>query len=541
MSEFGILSIVPPVLAVVLAIVTRRAILSLFLGVWAGAVIYTGGFGLEQTFEWIASSLIGGEGSELLYLNILIFTLLLGSGVALIWRLGGSQAVQTWASKRIQTQQQAGIATWVLGIGLFFDDYANTAIVGNTMKDISDQLRVSREKLSYIVDSTAAPIATLSISSWVAFQLSQIEAGYAETDATDIPSATDVFISSLPYNMYAILAIMMVGIIVISGRDYGEMLGAEHRASTTGKVNRDGARPMQDVEGELGDPSVETPRLIAFLGPILSLIIVTLATAAWTGYDATGSAGDIIENADYTLALIFGSFAMVVSGYIIGYWYDILSLDELVETTLDGFKLMLTAVTILVLAWSIGTVVGALETGNYVGTIAEENLPLPFLPNTVTIPVVIFAIAGFIAFSTGSAWSTMAIVTPIAIPVAWSVTGDHEVVAATVGVIFSGAVFGDHSSPISDTSVMSATFTGADLIDHVRTQIYYAVTVAGVAIVLWTIWGVTGINPVFLLPVGVMLLAGIVYAFSQADAARRGINPQQRFQPGKDQPTRSDD
>jgi Na+/H+ antiporter NhaC len=523
MSEFGALSLVPPLLAIVLAIATRKAVLSLFLGVWAGGVIITGGIGLGQTFDWIAAAI----GDSVFHAQIIIFTLLLGSAVAMIWRLGGSHAIRNWAIERIDTQRKAGMATWGLGLLLFFDDYANSAVVGSTMKDVSDHLRISREKLSYLVDSTAAPVATLVISSWVAFQLSMIEAGYEATGlpAEEIPGTFSVFLESIPYNMYAILAIAMVAIVVLSGRDYGEMLTAEHRSATTGLVSREDAKPMQDVESELGEPNVSNPRLASFFVPIAVLIVVTIGSALWTGYEPGASLYDMVVDADYAVALIFGSFAMVVSTYLLGYAYDVLSLSESVDTTIDGFGIMITAVTILVLAWSIGNVVEALETGEYIAGLADEVLTPELLP------VVVLLTAAFIAFSTGTSWGTMAIVTPIAVPVAWSLTGDHTMVAAMVGMVFSGAIFGDHSSPISDTSVLSATFTGADLIDHVRTQLYYAVTVAVVVVVLMLVWGFTGVSPLLLLPLGVLALVGLVYGLSELDSNRRGIEPRQVRRP----------
>ncbi|MCD2202767.1 Na+/H+ antiporter NhaC family protein [Halobacterium sp. KA-6] len=526
MSDFGVLSIVPPLLAIALAIITRKAVLSLFLGVWSGAVIFTGGVGLAQTFDWIARSIsqvsADGEGS-IFHAQIIIFTLLLGSAVAMIWRLGGSHAVRDWALEHIDSKRTAGVVAWLLGLLLFFDDYANSAVVGSTMKDVSDFLGVSREKLSYIVDSTAAPVATLTISSWVAFQLSMIETGYqtAGVAVADRPDAFAVFLQSIPFNMYAILAIAMVAIVVLSCRDYGEMLGAEHRASTTGKVTRDDARPMQDVEATLGEPKTENPKLLSFFAPIAVLIAVTVGSALYTGYAPGASLYDMVVDADYALALIFGSFAMVVSTYVLGFAYGVLSLGESVDTTIDGFGIMLTAVTILVLAWSIGNVVEALGTGTYVANAVEQFLTPELLP------VIVLFTAAFVAFSTGSSWGTMSIVTPIAVPVAWNLAGSHTMVAAAVGVVFSGAIFGDHASPISDTTVLSATFTGADLIDHVRTQLYYAVTVVAVSALLLVVWGYTRITPWLLLPVGVGLLVALVYGLSELDANRRGIDPKQ--------------
>lgn len=522
MSEFGALSLIPPLLAIALAIVTRKAVLSLFVGIWAGGVVLTGGLGLEQTFQWIAEAV----GDSVFHAQIIIFTLLLGSAVAMMWRLGGSHAVRDWAIERIDSKRKAGVATWLLGILLFFDDYANTAVVGSTMKDVSDHLQVSREKLSYLVDSTAAPVATLAISSWVAFQLSMIESGYEATDlaASEVPNSFEVFLESIPYNMYAILAVVMVGIVVLSQRDYGEMLTAEHRASRTGKVTRDDARPMQDVEAELGEPNVDDPRLTSFVLPIAVLIVVTVGSALYTGYEPGASLYDTVTGADYALALIFGSFAMVVSTYVLGYAYGLLSLGESVDTTIDGFGIMLTAVTILVLAWGIGNVVapvdeGGLGTGTYVADFVGQFLTPEILP------VVVLFTAAFIAFSTGSSWGTMGIVTPIAVPVAWNLTGSHTMVAVVVGMVFSGAIFGDHSSPISDTTVLSSTFTGADLIDHVRTQFYYALTVVLVTAGLILTWGYTRISPFVLLPIGVLVLVGLVYGLSELDASRRGIDP----------------
>ncbi|WP_248895810.1 Na+/H+ antiporter NhaC family protein [Haloplanus halobius] len=517
MAEFGALSLVPPLLAIGLAIVTRKAVLSLFLGVWAGGVVYTGSLGLRQTFDWIAAAI----GESTFHAQILIFTLLLGSAVAMIWRLGGSHAVRDWAIARLDTRRKVAAVTWLLGLLLFFDDYANTAVVGSTMRDVSDHLGISREKLSYLVDSTAAPVSTLAISSWVAFQLSMIESGYEATDlaASEVPNAFGVFLQSIPYNVYAILAIAMVGIVVVSERDYGEMLTAERRAAETGEVTRPGGRPMQNVAAELGEPNVERPRLFSFFLPIGVLIAVTVGTALWTGYTPGASLYDTITGADYAVALIFGSFAMVVSTYIIGAATGVMGLGESVDTTIDGFGVMLIAVTILVLAWAIGNVVEALGTGEYVGGVAQQVL------SPALLPVVVLFTAAFIAFSTGSSWGTMAIVTPIAVPVAWDLTGTHTMVAALVGAVFSGAIFGDHASPISDTTVLSATFTGADLVDHVRTQLYYAVTVVLVAATLLVAWGYTRVSPWLLLPIGVLMLVGLVYGLSTLDARRRGIDP----------------
>ena len=520
MSEFGAVSLVPPLLAIVLAVVTRKAILSLFLGVWAGGVIATGSIGLGQAFTWIAAAI----GESTFHAKVMIFLLLLGSAVAMMWRLGGSYAVRDWTMEHIETQRKAGLVAWLLGIVMFFDDYANTAIVGSSVKDLSDHLQISREKLSYIVDSTAAPVSTLGISSWVAYQLSMIESGYEATGLApaQVPDAFDIFLRSIPFNMYAILAIAMVGIVVLTQRDYGEMLAAEHRSATTGKVTREEGRPMQDVKAELGQPEIGNPRLRSFFLPIGVLIAVTIGSALYTGYTPEATLRDMLTGGDYAMALIFGSFAMVATTYVLGFIDGHLTLSESVDATIDGFGLMLTAVTILVLAWSIGNVANALGTGEFVANIAVQSLSPRILP------VVVLVVTGFVAFAMGTAWGAMSIMTPIVVPVAWELTGGHTMVAVVVAMVFSGSIFGDHTSPISDTTVLSATFTGADLIDHVRTQIYYAVTVALVAIGLMLVWGITKVSPWLLLGVGVVVLVGLVYGLSALDASRRGIAPVQR-------------
>jgi len=547
MAEFGALSLVPPLLAIGLAIVTRRPMLSLFLGIWSGAVIYTGGLGIGQTFDWSVAAIIVADG---FHVQILIFTLLLGSGVALIWRLGGALAVREWATDHLESQRTVGMTTWILGVAMFFDDYANTAIVGSTMREISDELRISREKLAYIVDSTAAPVATLGISSWVAFQLSLISDAYESMGvAEEAPTAFATFVRSIPYNTYALLAIVMVGIIVYTGRDYGEMLDAEHRSWTTGNVNREDAQPLQKVEEELGAPIDQRPMLRIFFAPVVVLIAVTLASAFWTGYQSWATvqaeAGqptsigaavegdgiealvsatvqvlvDIVGAGDFATALTWGSFAMVVSAILLGLAYGLFDIGEAVDTVLDGFGIMLTAVTILVLAWTISSVADTLGTGDYVAGLAQGYLSAELLP------VLILFVAAFVAFTMGSSWATMGLVTPIAVQVAYEFGTGFELVPVAVGAVFSGAIFGDHSSPISDTTVLSATFSGADLIDHVRTQLPYAATVFVVVVGCYLLNGYLGVPAIVFLPLGVIALVGLVVGLSRVDADRKDLEP----------------
>lgn len=554
-GTFGIWSIVPLLLAIILAFITRKAVLALFVGVWSGGIIYhypdsmellitnlnklgipaaeplsqvigifvAGIWGLIQSSNWIVASV----GNSVFNMQIVIFCFLLGSAVAMIWRLGGTHAVASWATQHVDTQRKAGLTAWGLGLVMFFDDYANSAIVGTTMKDISDSLRMSREKLAYIVDSTAAPVSTLTLSSWAAFQISMIDAGYEATDlaANETPSSFVIFIQSIPFNMYAILAIAMVAIIVVTRWDYGEMLTAEHRAATTGNVNAENAQPMQDVKEELGEPNLDNPHLSVFIIPVLVLITVMVLGVFVSGYSPGAELYEIIINADYASSLVLASVAMVGITYYYGYSLGLQSITESVDTTIEGFEIMMTAVAILVFAFSIGEVVGALGTGEYVAGYANAFLT----PELLIIAVLL--VGAFMAF-TGDSWAAMGALTPIAVPIAWELTGNHTMVAVVVGAVFSGAIFGDHTSPISPSTVLSATFTGADLIDHVRTQVYYAVPVLMVSAVLLLVWGYG--SPIWgrsiwaavaLLPFGILVLIGVVYGLSRFDANRKDVDP----------------
>ncbi|MFB9806069.1 Na+/H+ antiporter NhaC family protein [Haladaptatus pallidirubidus] len=515
-SDFGALSLVPPLLAIVLAVTTRRAMLSLFIGVWVGGIIYSGSLGVAQMFDWIISSI----GESTFNAKILVFTLLIGAGIALIWRLGGAFAITRFATQRIDSHRRAGITTWLLGLLWNFDDYANNAIVGSSMKDIADEMKMSREKLAYILDSTAAPMATIGLSSWVAFEIGLIHTQYEELGIQgETPTAATTFLQSIPFNMYAILALAMVGIIVITQRDFGEMLTAENRAQTTGNVIREEAQPLQSIKKDLGEPALDDAPLRMFLLPVFALVTVVIGGAVITGYAPGRTPIEMFDNTDVAGALVWGSFAMVATGIVLSQVHGAMSLDETMETVLNGFGTMLPAVSILVLAWSIGSVASALETGAYV-TAYAEGVVSPLL-----LPVVIFLISAFISLAIGTSWGTMSIMTPIVIPMAWSIGGESsQLIAIAVGAMFSGAIFGDNCSPISDTTVLASTFSGSDHIDHVRTQMYYAGTVLIATAAMYLLYGLTNVNPLVLLPVGVVVLVALVYAFSEWDANRKNIS-----------------
>ncbi len=511
---YGILALLPPLVAIVLCFKTKRVLISLFLGVFSGGLVLSMGNpfgGIAYTLKTIIGSITDEWNASLL-----LFNLLMGSGVALIWRLGGSKALTDWAKTKITSQVQAGVGAWVLGMVVFFNDYVNAAIVGNVFRDIFDEMKISKEKLSYILDSTAAPVATFFISDWIAFQIGMIKSGIDAAGITEVEPFAG-YLRGIPLNLYCILAVVFVGILVITKKDFGPMLKAEHRVRTTGQTYREGAHPMMDVSNDLGEAKETKPMLRTFFLPIAVLVIVTLFGFWWTGKGPDKTLMQILGESDPAKALLWGSFYMTLVGIIIALGYRIMNLTEVMNTVVDGMKLMLMACSILVLAWSLGTVTKDLKLADYIITVIGESIPF------AVMPLVIFLFGCLIAFSTGTSWGTMTILTPIAIPLVYKMTGDAMGAVVISGVVFSGAIFGDHCSPISDTTVLSSIFAGADHIDHVTTQIPYALTCAIVAAVMYLLYGFIGISPFILIPFGIAALVALVYILPGYFAKKYGI------------------
>ncbi len=509
--EFGILSLVPPIVAIFLCFLTRRVLLSLFVGIFIGSLIIVSGNPLVAV-EYSLDTLITSMSDEW-NARLLLFNLFMGAGVAFIWRLGGSRALSNWANRRIKTERHAGLGAWFLGFIIFFNDGVNAVIVGNVFRDIFTAKRISREKLSYIVDSTAAPISTFFISDWIAFQIGMINTGISAASIEGV-SAFSAYLQSIPLNIYSILAVLMVGIIVITKMDYGPMRKAEVRANETGKVIRDGATPLMDVSNDLGKENETKPMLTTIFLPILALTLVTLLGFWFTGKEGN-SLIEVLEKADPAKGLLWGSFAMMFTGVVIALSNKLMNIKEVMETILDGMKLMLLAGSILVLAWSLGSITEDMKLAAYLISVIGDSISYGFLP------LIIFILGAIIAFATGTSWGTMTILTPIAIPLAYQLTGDVSISVTIAGVVFSGAIFGDHCSPISDTTVLSSIFSGSDHMDHVNTQIPYALTVALVASILFLLWGFFGVSPLILIVSGFALLFLLIYLFNKISSLNK--------------------
>ncbi|MBP1971114.1 Na+/H+ antiporter NhaC [Virgibacillus natechei] len=489
-----ILSIVPPIVAVVMAIITKRVLFSLFISIWVGGLIAAGGNPFEavgQTFTWMKDVMVDPWNAR-----FLVMTALLGTGAAFMFKTGGSEGLIKILQKRLTTKKRVLFLPYFLGILIFFNDYVNSVIVGNATKDITKKHKISREKLSYVIDSTAAPMATIGpVSDWIGFQVSLIAAAFASLSIVGMEPYF-VFLQSIPWNFYAILCLLAVPMI-IAGKDFGPMAKAEHRAHTTGKLIPDGSTPLSSVEQDLGEPFQKEGSVWNFILPLVTLISVSIWGLWYSGGGATGkSMMDALADTDVSVALTWGAFAMTTVGIILALVQG-MGLKKCEDTLLGGIRTMLPALIIIVLAWSIGTVTAELGTAEFVVSATEGWM------TTALIPFLVFAISMFISFATGTSWGTMSILTPIAIPLAYTMGGE-ELIPIVIGAIFAGAIFGDHVSPISDTTVMASIFSESDHIAHVNTQIPYALVPAGIAGVMYLLYSLIG-SSIILLIVGIVV------------------------------------
>lgn len=488
----GWLSILPPLLAIGIALIFRQVIPALFIGIYFGAAVAYGlslsglWYGLLDTINVYVMEAIAPPDGSTDHASIIVFTLMIGGMVGIISRNGGMKGVVNKVIGFASNPSRGQVSTGVLGIAIFFDDYANTLVVGNTMRAITDRLKISREKLAYIVDSTAAPVATIAlVSTWIGFQVGLIGEAVGGIEGLD-QSAYNIFLNSIPYAFYPILAIVFVFAVALTGRDFGPMYKAEQRSRTEGKVLRDGANVDSAAAGsEEMEPKEDKPeRAFNAVVPIIVLVGAALVALYITGSGDTIQ--DIIGSADPFSALVWGSLLGVLVAVILSIGQRILSLGETMDAWYTGLKAMLFVLIILVMAWALAAVTEVLHTGDYLVSVLGESLP------PAMVPALIFVVAAATAFSTGTSWGTMGILVPLAVPLTWAILQTngmaspenyHLLYASTMSVL-AGAVWGDHCSPISDTTIISSMASGCDHIDHVRTQLPYALFTGGVALLL---------------------------------------------------------
>lgn len=487
------LSVLPPVVAILVALVFKRVIPALFTGVFLGAWLIEGltvkGFwiGLLSSFEiYVVNALANRD-----HTAIILFSLMIGGMVGIISRNGGMQGIVNAIIRWADSVRHASLATAAMGLAIFFDDYANTLVVGNTMRPVTDSNRISRQKLAYIVDSTAAPVACIAlVTTWIGYEVGLIGDALERMSGLQM-DAYLLFLNTLAYSFYPVLAILFVFLIALTGRDFGPMLAAEQEARQQQAPNDDHLDVDQDNDSAPIEPVKGKPqRAINAILPVSVLIVGVLSGLYVTGLSSVEvedpSLRDIIGSADSYRALLWASFLGVLTAALLSIGQRILDLEQVVNAWYRGLRSMLMALIILILAWALGETTDLLATADFLVSVLGDKLP------AFAVPTIVFLLAAATAFATGSSWGAMGILIPLIMPLTWAILqtqgmGDPEhlhILYSAVASVLAGAVWGDHCSPISDTTILSSLASGCDHIEHVRTQLPYAFIVGLTALML---------------------------------------------------------
>ncbi|XZG69813.1 Na+/H+ antiporter NhaC family protein [Chitinibacteraceae bacterium HSL-7] len=481
MTEFAFAQtawvLLPPLAAILLAILTRHVLLSLGVGAALGVLLLASGHPID------ALSLLGGKFAGIAVkegalnawnLNILAFLLILGVMMAFIGRSGAAAAFADWAVARVKTRRQAQLMTTALVTVIFIDDYFHSLTAGNIARPVTDRMKIARAKLAFLLDSTAAPVCVIvPLSSWGAYIIALIGDTLAKHGA-GAQSPLSAFLASVPMNFYAVTAIVLAVCVAAFRLDIGPMKKAEAEAMAM----EDRAEEAARGHGTMMD----------LLAPILLLISATVAAIFYTGYSAMVAAGKsvsilgMLESTDVPASLVTGGLIGLAASVALAVRHG-LPVSEFGRTLLTGARGMAPAILILIFAWVLSSTVGDLGTGRYLAGLAEGNV------SPAVLPALLFILAGFMAFATGTSWGTFGIMLPLAADMAVAV--DAALMLPLFGAVLAGSVFGDHCSPISDTTILSATGAGCSLMDHVVTQLPYALTAAAVSLVGYLVWGFT--------------------------------------------------
>lgn len=485
------ISVIPPLFAIGLALVLRQVIPALFAGVLLGSWLING---LTPRGVWSGTLdsfqvHILNAFADASHAAIILFSLMIGGTVGIISRNGGLQGIVNHIVSWADSVKRASVATATMGLAVFFDDYANTLVVGNTMRPVTDTLNISRAKLAYIVDSTAAPVTCLAlVTTWIGYEVGLIGDALSHIDDLNTEPYL-LFLSTIPYSFYPLLAIMFVYMVAVSGRDFGPMLAAERKARAgikpePGDESSTLAEECERIEPVDGKPQ----RAINAVAPILALIFGVMG-----GLYATGTANlegtstdlrDIIGAADSYMALMWGSLLGMLTAALLSMAQRIMTLEQVINAWYKGMRSMIYAIIILILAWALGGIADELKTADYLVSLLGDTLPAQL------VPVLVFIIAAFTAFATGSSWGAMGILVPLIIPLTWAVMkangldtqADMHILYSAIASVLAGSVWGDHCSPISDTTILSSMASGCNHIEHVHTQMPYAILVGTVSL-----------------------------------------------------------
>ncbi len=483
-------ALVPPVIAIALALITKEVYSSLFVGILAGALLYTG-YSFEGTMNRIFSDGIVASLTDAGHMGIIVFLVILGAMVQLMNRTGGSAAFGNWAKKHIRTRAGAELATIVLGCLIFIDDYFNCLTVGSVMRPVTDSHKVSRAKLAYLIDATAAPVCIIApISSWAA-----AVSGYVQGE-----NGIKLFIETIPYNYYALLTIVMMLFLVILNVDYGPMYVHEKNALLNGDLYTTPERPYENAAETRNRTD---GHVIDLLFPIITLVIGCVIGMIYTGGFFSGTNFvDAFAGSDASVGLMLGSFGALVVTILFYLVRRILKFTEIMECIPDGFKAMVPAILILTFAWTLNGMTSDLGAKEFVAGLVQ-NSATGF---TSILPLIVFLVAVGLSFATGTSWGTFGILIPIVIA---CFPDNHQMMVLSMSACMAGSVCGDHCSPISDTTIMSSAGAQCLHINHVNTQIPYAMTCAAISAVTYVVAGFTH-SAVISLLCGIGMMIGIL-------------------------------
>ena len=536
----GWLCLLPPLLTIVLAIVTQRVVVSLLVGIAAAVLILLPAPEVQQVnFSWLGYALdsltqfaytlaeehLWRALQDEDHLRVFAFTTLLGMQVALIHLAGGMHGIVAWAMPLARSRRGGQVLTWFLGLLIFIDDYANSLLLGSTMRPLTDRLRISREKLAYLVDSTAAPVSGLAlVSTWVATEISAMQVGYSDAGIAIGNETFGIFVQTIPLRFYILYTLLFVLLCGWLNRDFGPMLTAEQAAQIDLPPELPAGLPASsDAHAAL--PSVPPRALNALLpigvtvGVVVWLLVVTGRQALPEGQAVEAGLqgwGKVIGQGNSYVSLLYGALAGLVTCLLLIAGQRLADARQVQAALWRGFQHVLPAMVILWLAWTLSHLTGSdhMRTSEWVAAqLTQWDLAAGWLPT------IVFILASAIAFATGTSWGTMAILMPIIIPLAYELLRqqlgttpavDHHVLIATIGSVLAGAIFGDHCSPISDTTILSSRSSSCDHIAHVRTQMPYALTVGAVSIVCGTLPAGFGVPSGWLLACGAVSLVGIL-------------------------------
>lgn len=523
---FGFLTLLPPVIAIILAFITKDVVISLFIGVFSGTFMlsFVNENNIFNVFvsaflalvDKIVSSMASSGNA-----GIILQVLTIGGVVALITKMGGTKAIALWLSKKAKQAKSSQFATWCMGVIVFFDDYANSLIVGPIMRPVTDKFKVSREKLSFVMDATAAPITGLAIiSTWIGLEISLIKQGYDLIDPQTLTNlqinkeninAFEIFVQTIPYRFYNLFMLIFVVLTIYMGREFGPMLKAEQMARK-GKFS-EGHEQIDNIEDKLLEPKDHIKLQISNAAiPLLCLIIFSFIGFYYNGYSAIEDLNvknqidlspiglfalrETFGSADASLVLFQSALLSSIIAIILGIYRKIFTLKEAISTWTHGWRTMIMTIVILLCAWSLSSVIKDLGTSKYLVYLFSDKTPLFLLPTSI------FLFASIISFSTGTSYGTMGILMPLSIPLAMAVgiNNDlnsqelHNYLIINISGVLTGAIFGDHCSPISDTTILSSMGSKCNLLAHVKTQLPYALSVCIVSILCGYIPATLGLN-----------------------------------------------